>query len=196
MEKRKLLVFFLVSFFAIPALGQQETLISGKVESGGFGGPALKFTHLNGEFGLFMGGRGGWIINHSFSLGGGWYFLSNEVKANPPNEDLDLRMNYGGLILEYIFQPQKITHFSVSVLFGVGGVSLYDRSGGNGVPEDNSTSYFVAEPGFSFIVNVANNFRIDLGASYRYINGVDLVGINEENLRGISANLTLKFGEF
>ena len=33
----------------------------------------MTFTTLNGENAVLVGGRGGWIINHSFVLGGAGY---------------------------------------------------------------------------------------------------------------------------
>ena len=32
-------------------------------------GPAIRFTQIDGDFGVLVGGRGGWIINHRFVLG-------------------------------------------------------------------------------------------------------------------------------
>ncbi|NIN69246.1 MAG: hypothetical protein GTO63_32105, partial [Anaerolineae bacterium] len=54
---------------------EPETLIEGDVRHGGFGGPVVKFTEVNNEFGVLVGGRGGWIINDSFVLGAGGYGL-------------------------------------------------------------------------------------------------------------------------
>ena len=61
---KRFLVTLIVYMVASQAFAQEQTLISGKVESGGFGGPTLKVTKMKGESGLLIGGRGGWIINH------------------------------------------------------------------------------------------------------------------------------------
>ena len=58
---------------------QQETLLSGNIESGGFGGFVVRFSEIGGAFAVLAGGRGGWIINHTFVLGGGGYGLANDV---------------------------------------------------------------------------------------------------------------------
>jgi len=55
----KKLVFFLVIVFTLPLLAQEATLINGEIESGGFGGPVLKVTSINGENAVMVGGRGG-----------------------------------------------------------------------------------------------------------------------------------------
>jgi hypothetical protein len=67
----KKFVFLLVIVFTLPVLAQEATLINGEIESGGFGGPVLKVTSINGENAVLVGGRGGWIINHSFVLAAG-----------------------------------------------------------------------------------------------------------------------------
>lgn len=65
---KKVLCFLLLSFIAIPALAQEETLVAGELESGGFGGSVIKVGSFNGKTGILVGGRGGWIINHTFKF--------------------------------------------------------------------------------------------------------------------------------
>lgn len=63
----------------VPATGaaqEAETLLGGGTTSGGFGGPATAFTTIHGDFAILVGGRGGWIVNHSFVLGGAGYGLA------------------------------------------------------------------------------------------------------------------------
>jgi hypothetical protein len=60
------ILFLIVIFFTFSALAQESILISG-----GFGGPVIKVININGENAVRVGGRGGWIINHSFVLAGG-----------------------------------------------------------------------------------------------------------------------------
>ena len=68
--KRSLIGLLLFAFFGF-ASAQDEQLVSGKIESGGFGAPVWKITQINGETAMLTGGRGGWIINHTFVIGGG-----------------------------------------------------------------------------------------------------------------------------
>ncbi len=49
---------------------QAETLVSGELESSGFGAPVVKFTQIDCKFGLLVVGCGGWIMNHTFIIGG------------------------------------------------------------------------------------------------------------------------------
>ena len=194
----KTLTFFL--FFgviiAMPVLAQEEeTLIRGTVESGGFGGPVVKFTEINDSFGVLVGGRGGWIINHTFVIGGGGYGLANEVKVGDFRSMSDfLNFGYGGLELEYLIAHRKLIHFSVQALIGAGGVSFRDRHFNQiDGPDD---AFFIAEPGVNVILNVTKSFRMGFGGSYRFIGGAERAQISDSSLSGPTALLTFMFGKF
>ena len=175
---------------------QQQTLIDRMIEHGGFGGPVVKFTEINEDFALLVGGRGGWIVDHTFIIGGGGYGLSNEFKIEP--DHLNWGMGYGGLELEYVYRSHELVHFSVQTLIGAGGVAYQDH--GDWYDEDwNGDGFFVAEPGVNVLLNVIENFRIGLGASYRYIDGInedETDFTSDSDLSGPSAVLTFKFGIF
>jgi hypothetical protein len=81
MKKIKLLaaISLMIMIWTLPVFAGDETLFSGNVEHGGFGGPVVKFTQIKDEFGVLVGGRGGWIINHSFVLGAGGYGDSGAI---------------------------------------------------------------------------------------------------------------------
>ncbi len=196
---RQLTLWLFLCLMGTSTLAAQndETLISGKIESGGFGALVWKLTEINGETAIMGGGRGGWIINHTFVVGAGGYGLVNNIKPQgiSSEKDLLLEMGYGGLEFEYIANSKKLIHYSIYTLIGGGNVRYRerDRSFEEAYVSDG---FFVAEPGVSFELNVTKPFRVCLGTSYRYINGVNLEGTSNSELQGLSANLTLKFGKF
>jgi hypothetical protein len=78
-------VIALSLIFCFQLFAQEETLLgSGEVTHGGFGGPVFKYAQIKGEPAILVGGRGGWILNHTFIIGGGGYGLANDIKANNP----------------------------------------------------------------------------------------------------------------
>ena len=123
--------------------GGEQTLISGEIESGGAGGPILKFSGVSDTFCVFLGGRGGWIINHMFMLGGGGYWLVSDVFISGNK----LHMGYGGFYAEYIINSDALVHFTVGSLIGMGNVH-FDPEG------SDSRSYFVLEPEANVELNV------------------------------------------
>jgi hypothetical protein len=177
-----------------PREKEDETLISGKLDFGFYGGPIIKFTEINDDFAVLVGGRGGLLINHRFFIGGGGYGLANEVPASNiwPNDNYLLELGYGGLVLEYILRSRKLIHLSFYTLIGGGGLCVYD---GWYEPWDHD-AFFVAEPGIDLMLNVTKSFRIGFGGSYRYVSGVSLNGLRDEDISGPSAAITFKFGRF
>ena len=194
---RILLVVVLTCLMAAPAFGRDETLISGPVDHGGFGGPSIKVADINGKTAFLMGGYGGWFINHAFMIGGGGYGMVNDLKApfEVDGKTLYYELGYGGLMFEYVDNSHRLFHFTVNTLVGAGELSY--RSKNDAIFEKYADdTFFVLEPSFNVELNVTTHFRVGLGVSYRYIDGLDIAGTTEEELSGVSANLNFKFGAF
>jgi len=117
------LATILVAVGASGALAQERTLITGGVESGGMGAPVVKFTEIGNEFSVMAGGRGGWIINHTFLIGGGGYGLANDLDLDGLHPRRDVEFGYGGLELEYINNSDGLIHFTLQGLVGGGGLT-------------------------------------------------------------------------
>ena len=194
----KLSILFICVCFQLKA--QEQTLVgNGEMSNGGFGGPVIKYTQIKNEPAILVGGRGGWIINHTFVIGGGGYGLANQIDAdyfsNFSKPYIDF--GYGGLELEYIIQSDKVVHFSIYTLIGAGGVNFRDNSFDDWDDWDfNSDEFFVLEPALNVEVNITRFFRINAGASYRYISGLNYNNLKNEDFSGFSGALTLKFGSF
>lgn len=200
---KKVLFLLLLSFIAIPTLAQEETLIEGDIESGGFGGPVVKFGSFNGETGVLVGGRGGWIINHKFVIGIGGYGLANKVRANStgPLGEQYMNFGYGGLELEYIPESNQLTHLSFMLHIGAGGITYRNNDWEDWHwPDDNSRyradAFFIAEPQVNATLNITTWFRISGGIAYRFISGLESTISTNKNLSGLSGALTFRFGKF
>lgn len=166
--------------------GTEETLISGDIESGGCGGPVLKLSGVNDTFAVFIGGRGGWVINHTFIIGFSGYGLVTDVFVSGNK----LHMGYGGLWAEYVLNSDELVHFTFGTLIGMGNAH-YDPEG------SDQRNYFVLEPEANVELNIVRFFRVCAGVSYRFAIGVaGPAGLNDAALSGLSANLFFKFGRF
>ena len=198
--------------FTTGSFAQEQTLLgSGQITHGGFGGPVVKYVQIKGEPGVLVGGRGGWIINHIFVLGGGGYGLANDILAYTPPVPAVLGVDpysryinfgYGGLEMEYIIQSDRILHFTVYTLIGAGGISYRDEywNGLNSIDDGNydspSDAFFILEPAVNIEINVISFMRVCGGISYRFISGVNLDNLRNKDFAGPSGVLTLKFGKF
>lgn len=181
---------------------EAQTLISGSVSHGGFGGPEIKFGSVAGSSSVWVGGRGGWIINidpqHAISIGGGGYGLVSDHRSNLATldgEDLYALSGYGGFILEYTNRSYRLTHFTLSALLGGGAVLLRDSSY-EPFEEDNNNPFFVFEPVLNVELNVASFFRIAAGAGYRFTSGISDFGFSDSDFSGFTGTITFKFGGF
>ena len=180
-----------------PVFGQDNVpLIGGSNVNNAFGAVVFKGTKVNDESVLMIGGRGGVILNNQFVIGAAFYQLFGDIEAPEaaqtiPDQTIDLDVDYLGLDLEYIFALHRSIHFSVQTLIG-SGKAQYWKGNDTVLVEDG---IFVVEPGLELTWKATSFFRIGLGASYRFVSDIEkLDGLENDNLRGPSANLTFRFG--
>ncbi|MCX6151765.1 MAG: hypothetical protein NTX22_14675 [Ignavibacteriales bacterium] len=206
--KKLFVIIFLIGLASV-VHPQEETLLNGELEHGGYIAPSVRFTNLNNEFAALAGGYIGWVVNHQYVLGAGGFGLTNKIKVsevaqNTYNRGPQLYMNfaYGGGYLEYVWRPNDLVHLSASALIGGGELKYVEkvhRDDWEFDREDDmvaSDAFFVVEPTINAEMNVTSFFRIDAGVSYRMITGLNLIGIKNSDLSGVSANLSFKFGRF
>jgi hypothetical protein len=190
-----LMAAFLV---AIPSFSQEEeNLIKGKIDVGGFGAPVWKITTLNGETLILNGGRGGVIINHTLVLGGGGYNTFTDAGTSminsADNEKLFLRMEYGGFEIEYIHHSSKLIHWTVYTLLGSGRLEIREHEPDRTYAKDN---FFAYNASLNAELNVVKWCRLNIGAGYRAVYGVDVEGLKNSDISGPEAHVTVKFGKF
>ena len=197
-------IFALLLSGAHPGYAQQpQTLFDNDVSFGGFGGPVVKFSDVAGDLGVWVGGRGGGIINfdrnHAISLGGGGYALVTEHLVPDPefgDPEIDFYgMNfYGGFEMEYTNRSWQLAHFTISSLIGGGGLMIRDRDFDD--IDQSVDRFFVFEPGANLEVNITHFFRVAAGLSYRMTSGISRAGFTDDDFSGINGSITFKFGRF
>ena len=188
MTGRTVAVFLVLAASPAAGLAQEQTLIVEGVESGGWGGPVVMFSDVNGQFAVFAGGRGGWIINHAFVLGGAGYGLTNDIRFFEGGPSRQFNFGYGGGDIEAVIASDKLVHATVNVMIGGGGISPL-----TGEPAD---AVFVLQPQGSVDLNVTSFFRMSFGGGYRYVSGVDYPGLRNAMFSSAFGALVFKFGKF
>lgn len=182
-----------------------QTLIpSGPIESGGFGALVVKAGPFGGETGIAIGGRGGWVINRTFVIGGGGYGFTDGIHFNKPSTDTSTAFGYGGLELEYLINSNNVVHATVLTLIGAGGFSVFRRQYlGETENQANhlySASCFVVEPAVNAEVNILSWMRLQLGVGYRFVTGIDaMIGgkhYTSASVSGLFGQGTIKFGPY
>lgn len=190
--------YLIIILFATLITAQEKTIIqSDSVIVGWFGSPVVKFSEINNDRAFFLGGEAGVILNHHVVLGIGGYWLFTKVKANEvvAGKMHNINFAYGGVKVEYIHKWEEIVHYTASLLIGGGSVSYRDNLPAGEFMYLND-QFFAAEPGANIEFNFTDFFRIDIGASYRFVSKIFFGELTAHHLDGFTTNITLKFGDF
>jgi len=201
----------LAAAFSFPAYAQEKEEIStifgnkdGHIDHGGWGALNFGYTQIKGKDTYLMGARGGWLIDHHFTIGlAGYGFISDNeywdiIEGNP----IYMAGGYGGLFLEAIIAPNYPVHVTIPLIIGAGGIAYTDQKWWDGNEYDHygesvdSDAYFVLEPGLELEVNVIRFMRFSVGGSYRYTSNVSLINTEGNILRNFNGYFSLKFGMF
>ena len=205
---RKVVLILMIVGLSVLSFGQSkdemQTLVSGDFYLSGFGAPELKIGRMNDDLAVMIGGRGGFIFNHQLVLGGGGYGLVNDVPVEiTPDSTRYLNFGYGGLLLGYVIAPNKLVHFDVNTLIAAGGLGFrdaifkeWDDEYGDFDVDPNTDAVLVLEPTLNLILNVTSWMRLGVGASYRYVYGLDNPYISDLDMSGGTLTFSLKFGMF
>jgi hypothetical protein len=173
---------------------EMQTLFAYDAKITGYGSWDNKITRLAGQDAMIIGAHGGVIFNSYFYFGLGAYgsVTTNEIMGNSPEESLDLRMGYTGLMMGFNILPRKVVHFSIPLFVGVGNLELEH----NDAFVENS-AFLLFEPGLQLEVNVMQFMKIGLGGGYRMVHGTNLRNpVTDEDLTYWTGNFSLIFGKF
>jgi hypothetical protein len=185
---------------AATACAQPQTLLDGDLQSGVFGGISAKATRINGQWNALAGAEAAWVINHSFYIGGGGYATITEPLAEGLSFDTTmLRVGYGGGIIGYQFMPDNLLHVGIQTMVGAGMIGQHRGDWPDVFDQRDQNApdvFFVVEPAANLELNVSKSIRLDVLASYRFVNGVETAGITNQSLSGPSLGMTLRFGWF
>lgn len=176
-----------------------KTLLGPDRSNGGYGGFYVNYSEIDNKDAIVIGGRGSWIIGHSFALGiGGAGFINDFHYEN--DYKVNLTGGYGGLVMEPILLPKFPVHLAVPVLVGMGGIAYSTHS-----PDlmdyyiEDSEAYLVIEPGIELEFNLTRFFRLGFGIYYRYTSDIlfdESFEVMEDVLHGLSGGIIFKFGKF
>ncbi len=186
---------------------QIKSLLNKENDLNGFGGFDLKVGDLKGERGLLFGGYGGLVINRRYLFGVAGYGLVTEVEFDGmvPGSDttktLNLYGGYGGVLLGVSIAPKEVIHINIPIVLGAGSFEVEDSNFfGNRIAETDfvieNSIFFILEPGIEIEFNVSNHFRLGFGATYRYVTGLDLVNLSDNEVTGANGMISFRFGKF
>jgi len=191
---------------AAPADGKQKKEIMldiDRVEHGWYFGFVNQYTRLNGKWADFAGARGGWIINHSILLGASGYGLVYPTNREGltgkiyEGEEKRISMGFGGPMIEYFFQPDRLFTFAPALTVGAGSFE-YIRSDDEDDDDESShaDTFFVIMPEIYVYANITEYIRVGIGLSYRHSAGINKFDLDDEDFRNVSFNMVIAGGWF
>jgi hypothetical protein len=187
------LIVLLTTFLAVSTcFAGERTLVSERTQVDMFIGPTAGFGQIRDDFTLLLGARLACILNHRLAVGCAAHTLVNDLEIADVSGEPTLQLTYGGLVLGYIAGSGAVIHAAVSTLVGGGGVGL---KGGSPQGED-SDEFFIAVPEVDLEINISRNVRMELGAAWRLITGIDLEGVTDNDLDGVTGVFRIKLGTF
>ena len=190
---RIIILLFFIAFSNL-LLAQESTdpqsIFSGSSDLTGFGSYDMKLTQIKDGTSLFIGARGGVTVNKYFSIGAAGYGLVNAPEIEDASST-SLKMNggYGGLLIGFQLFPRKVVHLSFPIILGGGSMYLTDPNYFQNTSDSDFTveksAFMVVEPGANLEFNITRFFHLEMGASYRYVNGLNMENLTDEQLLGM-----------
>jgi hypothetical protein len=158
---------------------------NGKLSINGFGAPIVEFSSKGGNLAVFTGGGGAVLINQTFFMGAYGMGLATQhdvdgLKIKQSNGEIvnypQMRtvFGHGGFWLGYIHHRKEALHWGVSTKIGWGSIGLVDAD----FDEESHTKVgldqvFVLTPQLEMEMNIARWFKLNIGAGYRFVSGID-----------------------
>ena len=145
------------------------------------------------------------MINKTFVLGGGGYgYADLNTYTNSSVPDTNIAFGYGGLEMEYLINSNNLIHATVLLHIGAGGFTVMRRYQSGMDDWDNNTLYtascFVLEPAVNAEVNILPWMRLQAGAGYRFVTGIDATIGNKHytnsTVSGVFGVMMIKFGPY
>ncbi|HBZ67193.1 MAG TPA: hypothetical protein DEO70_10160 [Bacteroidales bacterium] len=199
---------------------KKEFLLSGDrpLSISGFGAPIVEFSSIEGDFAVSTGGGGAVLFNQNFFIGaygmGSVSLNSGDVILQVRGADLSIEtysnlrrmFAHGGLWIGYVHNSNKAIHLAVSAKIGGGAAGYYDSYYREWHHNLGWDAVFVFTPQVEVEFNMTRWFKINVGAGYRLVSGVnetytDVRGneqpfFSNSDFSSPQASISLLFGGF
>lgn len=180
----------------VPVIVEREK--SEPLRLGFYVSPALKFGEIAGETETMPGIRLGLEFNRSVYVGFAGYGLPDDNYDDFLHDyyfdDDEWAMGYGGIEVGLISGRPRNGQVALGVLIGGGSVNVdenyFDYEYGD------YDGFFVIEPQLDVMIGLSQNFRLGFNAGYRFVDDLQSVRYDEEDLEGPTFGISLGIGRF
>lgn len=160
--------------------------------SGWFLAPTFGTTGFAGNLNYSPGLRGGIYLNKRFALGLTAQGLGSSSSTFQDKEVRNVGA-YGGLLLQYVLQSDKLVHATFETTVGSGKwcVLATDQS-----DSCSGRDFMVLEPMANVEINVAKHVRLATGVGYRFAVAGSGEGPSSRDMSSLVARTSVIFGSF
>jgi len=155
--------------------------------------PTFQFSAIAQQYCSTPGIRAGVIINKRLIIGGVYNYNFNEITLPVAKGGGQLRMQWGGLHLEYTLWPQQFVHLTIPVSAGMGQLKT---TGGTIGTMTGDPNFLFAETGLMIEFNIWKHAKLGLGGSHRSIKNVTYNSLTTSDLIAFAFVASVKFGFF
>ncbi len=217
MKTKRLFTIFILLLFAAAAIAEEDkgsakpekkyvppkTLFDqANTSFSGYLGVFTRYSKIGEADGCLVGGKIGVIINDNFVIGGsgmGLTYPTDREKLSGSDYSGILKktgFGYGGFMMEYYINPKDLVVFSFGTMVGAGGLGFYENSEDEENDHGTTDKFFVVEPEVNVLMNITRFCRVGVGASYRYVSGINTDEFSDSDFRGPSVFAVAQFGWF
>ncbi|HQJ61430.1 MAG TPA: hypothetical protein PKV35_10555 [bacterium] len=167
-----------------------DALKAGNIDVGGYGALSMKFTGIDQNdgflsdesfFAYMIGARGGILLDHKWTIGAGFYVLTNNFYYRCPKEDRSdfctddpylnkMILGYGGLYVSYLAEIKKFMGIDLGFLAGGGSMKGKKSEDDDHWYNDEygaEYSFFIFEPEIQLVAKFTGYFGMAIGLGYR-----------------------------
>lgn len=186
------LVALLAGLLALPAFAADRAMLDDTDTWKLYTAPEVSFSDINGSTEALLGLGIGTILNNQWTFG-----LAAHINPNDLGGDADVGVekwkfwNAGGEV-GYIFAPASLLHLNASLFVGGGQIKVEDSFFGG----DDSDGFLIVEPRLSLCLNLHETWELGIGVGYRWVDGVNFDGLDDDDLSNVTGTVFLRATEF
>ncbi len=166
---------------------------SGTSVTGWFIAPTFGTTGFAGRLAYDTGIRGGVYLDRRFAIGLVANAITNDDTAVSGNDGVQNMGSYGGLLLQYVVQSNRLVHASVETTIGSGRWCNVINDANDGC---SGKTFFAFEPAANVELNVFRHVRLTAGVGYRLAIAESGAGPSSRDLSSLVVRTGVIFGSF
>jgi len=180
-------------------VAENETPHHGNSGRGHFGAPVVVYTLVGDQGAVMLGGRGGWNVTPSLTVGIGAHGTVTEVDAPQgamPDSlgPMEVKFESFGLDLEYAANAEASTHLTLNAF--VGGAAVHYMQEKSSEQYGETDFVLLLQPAVGVEHRVSDWFCPNLAVSYRLVSGVEQPWLLSGDIDGLALAVAFKFGRF